>query len=172
MTEQQLKKIVPFITNARIDRFYSYLIKYMIKYDINTIGRVAAFISQVAHESGSFRYTAEIASGLAYENRRDLGNIKFGDGKRFKGRGLIQITGRSNYTHISHSTGIDFLNNPTWLESDENAVMSACWWWKNNGLNELADEGDIKKISKRVNGGYNGLAERTKFYQTALKVLA
>jgi len=171
MTLEQLQKIAVNTKLSRLELFYPFLIKYMTQYEIDSKGRISAFIAQVLHESGGFRYTSEIASGKAYENRKDLGNAKAGDGVRFKGRGLIQITGRSNYAKISVSTGIDFLNHPELLETIENATMSACWWWNSRGLNKYADLGKFNDITKIINGGYNGMEERQKYYDLARKVL-
>jgi putative chitinase len=170
ITKDQLNKIVPY-GKSKVDAYLQPLIKAMAEFQINNKLRIAAFISQIAHESGSFRYVEEIASGAAYEGRKDLGNIKPGDGVKFKGRGLIQITGRSNYEKCGKALGLDLINDPELLELPINAVRSAAWFWKTNGLNELADTGDIKRVTKRVNGGYNGLAEREAFYKKALLVI-
>lgn len=172
MTLEQLHKIAPASPVKRLEVFYPFLIKYMTAYGIDTTARVSAFVAQIVHESGSFKYTQEIASGAAYEGRKDLGNIKAGDGKRFKGRGLIQITGRANYEQISKFTGIDFVLNPAMLETPEYAVMSACWWWNSRSLNALADKYMFTAITKVINGGFNGLEERKAIYKTAQKVLA
>ena len=172
MTLTQLHKIAPAASLKKLEVFYPHLVKYMTEYGIDTTARVSAFISQIIHESGSFRYTQEIASGKAYEGRKDLGNVKFGDGKRFKGRGLIQITGRSNYEQISKFTGIDFLHTPTLLETPEYAVMSACWWWNSRSLNALADKYMFTAITKIINGGFNGLEERKEIYRIAQKTLS
>ncbi|MBE6224107.1 MAG: glycoside hydrolase family 19 protein [Bacteroidales bacterium] len=153
------------VTEDTIAPFIEPLKKYTREYRINTSERLAAFLSQVAHESGCFRYTEEIASGAAYEGRLDLGNTQPGDGCRYKGRGLIQLTGRYNYSQLAAATGIDFISNPELLSQPEYAVMSACWYWQSRGLNSLADTGQFLKITKRINGGYNGLADREYFYR-------
>ena len=132
-------------------------------YHINTPLRVAHFMAQIHHESGGFKYTKEIGNDAyfkKYEGRKDLGNVKEGDGLRFKGRGFIQVTGRANYTVLSKDTRIDFLNNPELLEQEANAMISALWFWNKKKLNELADKDDCKAITKKINGGYNGLADR------------
>ena len=109
----------------------------------------------------SFLYTEELASGAAYEGRKDLGNTRAGDGRRFKGRGLIQLTGRANYSAYSKYTGIDYVADPTLLSSDPKiAVDVACWFWKDRGLDTLAERDDVKAVTKRINGGYNGLDDR------------
>jgi len=132
-------------------------------YHINTPLRVAHFMAQIHNESGGFKYTKEIGNDAyfkKYEGRKDLGNVKDGDGLRFKGRGFIQVTGRANYTVLSKDTRIDFLNNPELLEQEANAMISALWFWNKKKLNELADKDDCKAITKKINGGYNGLADR------------
>lgn len=172
ITVEQLKQILPYSSDKNRRVYCNLLNVYMNVYDINTPMRVAAFIAQIGHESGSFRYTEEIASGEAYEGRKDLGNTQKGDGVKYKGRGLIQITGRANYTHISNAMDTDFINNPHLLAIPDRAAASACWWWRNRGLNELADrEINFQKITKIINGGYNGLADRKEIYKRALKVL-
>lgn len=140
ITEDQLKEIYPNSTKQNRDKYLPYLNKYMEEYEINNADRVAAFLAQIGHESGQLKYSEEIASGAAYEGRKDLGNIYPGDGKKFKGRGLIQITGRSNYQQISDAFGVDFISNPELLSNPEFAVKSACWWWYNRKLNILADK--------------------------------
>jgi len=133
------------------------------KYEINTPLRIAHFMAQTHHESGGFKYAKEIGNDAyfkKYEGRKDLGNINEGDGLRFKGRGYIQVTGRANYAALSKDTKIDFLNNPELLEQEANAMISAVWFWNKKKLNILADKDDCKAITKRINGGYNGLADR------------
>jgi putative chitinase len=110
---------------------------FMPKYSIDSDKEVAAFIAQIGHESGYLRYSEEIASGKAYEGRRDLGNIYAGDGMKYKGRGLIQITGRYNYAQLSKDLGEDFIKNPELLSTPKYAVQSACWFWNKNKLNDL-----------------------------------
>lgn len=142
------------------------------QYEINTQPRIAAFLAQVGHESGGLHYLKELwgptPAQVRYEGRLDLGNTQLGDGTKFKGRGLLQTTGRTNYTRLSKALGIDFVKNPELLEIPENALLSACQFWKDNKLNEIADSGDFKLLTKRINGGYNGLAERTALYQKAI----
>lgn len=144
--------------------FTHWLNVYCTKYEIDTPLRLAAFLAQLCHESGRFRYVEEIASGRAYEGRKDLGNTQKGDGVRFKGRGLIQITGRANYTEMSKDLGIDFVSNPELVKEPEFAVMTACWFWDKRELNILADEERFRDITRKINGGYNGLEDREKLY--------
>jgi putative chitinase len=171
MTDEQLKAIMPQSTEANRQKYLPFLNKYMQEYDINTPARQAAFIAQIGHESARLRYVEEIVSGAAYEGRKDLGNTQPGDGKRFKGRGLIQITGRKNYQQISVAWGVDFVTRPELLAAPEYAVKSACWWWDSRQLNALADAGEFLKITKIINGGTNGLADRQALYSRAKEVL-
>lgn len=122
--------------------------------------RLIHFLAQLAHESGNFRYMEEIASGAAYEGRKDLGNVNKGDGVRYKGRGPIQLTGRANYRKYGQQLGIDFENNPAIVAIPSVGLLVACKFWSDNGLNELADKDDVVSITKRINGGTNGLADR------------
>lgn len=173
MTPSELSRILPY-AGRRVTKYIAALNAAMSRYQINTPARQAAFLAQIGHESGSLRYTLEIASGAAYEGRVDLGNTRPGDGERFKGRGLIQITGRANYAACSQSIYGDdrLIRTPELLEQPEAACFSAGWYWASRGLNELADEGDFLRITRRINGGTNGLAERQALYTQALEVLA
>ena len=157
------------VSYRTIEPFYTHLQQHMNKYEINTPLREAAFLAQIAHESGRFIYTEEIASGKAYEGRSDLGNIHKGDGQRYKGRGLIQLTGRSNYRAFSQHANIDFISHPELVSNPQYAVQSACWYWYERGLNVLADIGEFKKITKIINGGYRGLEQRTAIYEDLCK---
>ena len=171
ITATNLRKAAPYATLDNINKYLPLLNELMPKYGINTSLRQRHFLAQLLHESGSLRYVKELASGQAYEGRKDLGNTVTGDGVKFKGRGLIQITGRANYTKVSQALfGNDrLLITPELLENPRWAVESACWFWKANSLNALADKDDIMTITKRINGGYNGLDERKKYY-TALNI--
>ena len=171
MTKEQLKKIFIYASPANIEKFYQPLIDTMERYEINTPKRQAAFLAQLAHESGSLKYVREIASGQAYEGRKDLGNTEPGDGVKFKGRGLIQLTGRANYKKASEYFKEDFINNPQLIETPKYATLVAGWYWDRHSLNKLADIQDFRKITKIINGGYNGMADRQKHYDIACKVL-
>lgn len=144
----------------RLDQKYKTLLN---SYGINTPLRVAHFMAQIEHESGGFKYLTELGNKAyfnKYEGRKDLGNIYEGDGYKYRGRGYIQITGRFNYTLLSKDMRIDFINNPDLLSQEVNAMISAVWYWNKNKLNSLADANDITKITKRINGGLNGFADR------------
>jgi predicted chitinase len=122
-----------------VDLHYEGIVEVLRKYDIKSKIRIAHFLAQVFHESGNLVYTKEIASGQAYEGRQDLGNTQPGDGVRYKGRGLVQITGRSNYTSISSDTSVAFIQQPLLLEHEKYAASSAGWFWSKKNLNKFAD---------------------------------
>lgn len=171
LTQQQLITIMPN-ARAKAGIFLPALNAAMLEFGINTPARVASFLAQLAHESGQLVYVRELATGAAYEGRKDLGNTQPGDGVRFRGRGLIQITGRTNYAACGRALGLDLLAQPALLEQTVNACRSAGWFWQSRGLNALADAGDQVAVTRRVNGGTNGLAERLAFFKVAQKVLA
>jgi putative chitinase len=163
LSEMKLSAIMPHARREHVTRFYPALLPSMIAHDIDTPLRQAHFLAQIGHESGSLRYTEEIASGEAYEGRHDLGNTQPGDGRRFKGRGLIQLTGRANYEKYGAARGIDVTqgDNPGRVATDPGlAVDVACWFWKDRGLNALADGDDARSVTRRINGGLNGLDDR------------
>lgn len=170
ITAPMLRQIMPQ-AGGRADIYAIPLHDAMEKFGIDTPARQSAFIAQLAHESGQFRYVRELASGQAYEGRADLGNTEFGDGVRYKGRGLIQITGRANYAKCGDGLGLDLIASPELLELPHPACDSAAWFWQSRNLNALADEGDFVRITKRINGGTNGLADRMAFYAAAKEVL-
>lgn len=171
MTLDQLIKIMPY-ARQRAGIFLPGLNATMAEFDIDTPARQAAFLAQVGHESGQLAYVRELASGDAYEMRADLGNKWPGDGRRFKGRGLIQITGRANYAACGAALGLDLITTPALLEEPANACRSAGWFWKTHDLNALADAGDQVAVTHRVNGGTNGLADRLALFDVAQQVLA
>lgn len=144
------------------------LSKYATKYGLTTEARQSAFLANFGHETDRLRSLVEYASGKAYEGRKDLGNIYPGDGVKYKGRGGLMVTGRSNYSDVSHHIFGDksvLLDNPALLELPENAVISSLYYWKSRGLNELADKGDFKTVVKRINGGLNGWADRLSIFE-------
>lgn len=175
ITEQQLLRILPN-AGRQTGVFVPVLNAAMSKYGIVTPARIAAFIAQTGHESGQLRYVREIwgptAQQAGYEGRADLGNAVKGDGSKYRGRGLVQITGRANYAACGEALGLDLINQPELLEQPQHAAMSAAWFWSTKGLNTLADRGELVKITRRINGGTNGMADRQALYTQALKVLA
>lgn len=173
------------------------------KYEINTEERVAAFLAQCAHESGHFkaveenlnygaeglmktwpkRFDATTAAACArkpelianrvYASRMGNGDVASGEGWKYRGRGLIQLTGKDNYNRFSQATGKpEILTQPELLAQPELAALSAAWFWSSNGLNAMADKGDMVAMTKRINGGTIGLADRQALYQQAMTALA
>lgn len=143
-----------------------------IQFGIVTALQKAHFLAQVAHESDGFSTATEYASGRAYEGRADLGNVQRGDGVRFKGRGLIQLTGRENYATFSNAMGQGdlFLRSPELVAELPWAVSAAGWFWKRKGLSVLADRDDVVAVTKRINGGTNGLEDRKRRLAQAKKL--
>mgnify|MGYP001594111634 FL=1 len=170
LTATDLHIILPAATGGNIDRFWRPLNDAMDEFTINSPVRQAAFLAQIGHESGSLRYVRELASGEAYEGRADLGNTEPGDGIKFKGRGLIQVTGRNWYERAESELGIDCVEHPELLEEPINACRVSGWWWSVNKCNDLADQNDIRKVTKKVNGGLNGLADRIAIWDRAKDV--
>jgi len=144
------------------------------RYEINTPLRAAHFLAQVAHESDGFCTCEEYASGSAYEGRRDLGNTQAGDGKRYKGRGLVQLTGRANYKTYGDKIGIDLVSNPEKAADPATSLVLACEYWNKTrgGLNQFADRDDVISITKAINGGLNGLDDRRRYLGRAKQALA
>jgi putative chitinase len=161
------------IHQDKIDAFLAPLNAACNQFDIVTPQRVCAFLAQVAWESDDFKYTSEIwgptAQQQRYDGRTDLGNSTPGDGYKYRGRGLIQITGRANYSEVStalYGTPQKLLYQPELLEQTDAACLSAAWWWFRHGLNELADVGDFVAITKRINGGTATLPQRMAIWKT------
>lgn len=167
---RSLRRVCPTLTTGQAKSLARLLGQAMAEYDITTRRRATMFIATVAHESMQFRLSKEMASGEAYEGRKDLGNSRRGDGKKYKGRGYIQITGRTNYTALKKAFDTDFLLLPSLLEEPKWAARSAAWWWKTNGCNQLADSGDFRAVTRRVNGGYNGWPDRERLLKRARPV--
>jgi predicted chitinase len=136
----------------------------MLEFSITSQARAKMFLAQVLHESAGLRFFEEIASGAAYEGRcHDLGNCQLGDGRRFKGRGPIQLTGRANYRWAAKRLGLALEQHPELAAQHAIGWRIAGLYWKAKGLNELADRGDFLAITKGINGGTNGLASRELF---------
>ena len=201
ITAQQLLKILPN-AGPVAGVFVSALNDAMARYKIDNRLRVAAFLAQVGHESGQLRtlvenlnYSAEglvrtwprrfnlltatncarkpeQIANIVYASRLGNGPAATGDGWKYRGRGLIQVTGWVNYQACGSALSLDLLTKPELLEQPAYAALSAAWFWSSNGLNELADAGKFEAITQRINGGQNGAADRLAIYQRALKVLA
>lgn len=174
ITYHHFQACLPYAKSEDLDLFFRPLNQAFREFEINTLPRLAAFIAQIAHESGSLRYKEEIASGAAYEGRRDLGNIYSGDGRRFKGRGIIQLTGRANYKWASKLLGVDLVSNPSRATEPIISSRIACLYWTSRNLNKYADwnnEKGFREITRRINGGYNGWGDRLKHWEIAKKAL-
>lgn len=167
----QLTEIAAFADPAQVELLYHPILRTLAEFDLTTPLRQAHFLAQLCHESGSFNYLEELASGEDYEWRDDLGNVQAGDGVRFKGRGLIQITGRTNYHDCGEALGQDLIANPTHLADPDLACRSAGWFWNTRYLSAFADRDDVDTITYRINGGYNGYDERVEFLNAAKAVL-
>lgn len=184
ITLEELHKICPTTKIGLLATFIEPLNDAMKEFEIDlTPVREAAFLAQVAHESGGFFYVREIATGSAYDDRVDLGNTKAeaidiaeqhgsSAGRWWRGHGLIQITGYDNHLRCGDALSLDLLHQPELLEEPVNAARSAGWFWNTRGLNDLADRGDFKLITKRINGGYNGYQERVTYWERAQEALA
>jgi putative chitinase len=170
VTQEQLQQIAVYASPQVIANYLPMLNEAMDKYAIDTPLRAAHFLAQLVHESGSFQYTTELDSGEAYEGRADLGNTEPGDGPRYKGRGFIQLTGRSNYAHYGLSIGADLIAQPGLVASAYPADVSG-WFWANHSINALADEDNVNAVTRMINGGYNGLQDRIFYLQKAKTTL-
>ena len=179
ITARQLVTIMP-LAMSRVEAWVEPLNQAMTEFGIDNSRRLAAFLAQIAHESGQLRYVRELASGVAYDTGRlaeRLGNTPEadGDGQKYKGRGLIQITGKYNYRDCSVALYGDadiLIARPELLEDKIPAARSAAWYWWSHGLNVVADcPNSFQTITKLINGGLNGYAERLHYYETALRVI-
>lgn len=162
---------MPFAT-TRAETYAPIITIAFAEFGIDTPKRQSAFLAQIAHESGELKYTAELGPAAyfdKYEGR--LGNIHIGDGARYKGRGLIQITGRRNYELCGAGLGLDLIASPELLQAPIEATRSACWFWTSNDLNKYADFDQFGTITKKINGGFNGLDDRLRYWLTARKIL-
>lgn len=164
-------------TGATLGRATAWLVPIgaaMDEFDISTPARRAAFLAQVGHETMGLRYARELwgptKAQIGYEGRADLGNTQPGDGSRYRGRGLLQITGRANYATAGAALHLDLEGHPEILEEPEMAALVSAWWWQAHGLNALADEGAFDRITLKINGGHNGATERRALWDKAKHV--
>ena len=180
VTQQLLETIMPN-ASSQAGVFISALNTAMLRFSINTPKRAAAFLAQVGHESGQLHYVRELGSDQ-YLSKYDTGTLAArlgntpaldGDGQKYRGRGLIQITGRDNYLQCSLGLFGDdrLVFVPQLLEQPQWAAESAAWFWVQNGLNELADRDQFNSITRRINGGLNGLQDRLQLWARARAVL-
>lgn len=171
ITKQILKQIAPSSNDKIITDLATYLSEYLQKYNINTYLRVCHFLAQAAHETAGFKTLEEYASGAAYEGRKDLGNIYPGDGKKFKGRGIFQLTGRSNYVNYGAKIGYNLESTPALASDPKISMLTACEYWNSKSLSSYADKDDISTITKRINGGFNGFEDRKNYLAKAKKII-
>ncbi len=164
---QTLRELAPHFSgaqgerqNAIITAVGEVLAATLDTYAIDTRLRIAHFLGQTCHESAGFRTTEEFASGENYEGRDDLGNNRPGDGVRYKGRGLLQLTGRANYRTFGTRLGVDLEGNPELAAEPVLSLAVACEFWKKKKLHAFCDADDIVELTRRINGGANGLADR------------
>ena len=177
VTKEQLVVIMPRMKNhPKLDEYYEYLTAGMVEFAIVGPMREAAYLAQIAHESGEFKWMNEIWGPtkvqLTYEGRKGLGNTQKGDGSKYRGRGPIQITGRYMYYVAGTALGLDLINNPELAADPKVGFRTAAWVFAvEKGLNDEADKGWFKSITRAINGGFNGLTDRLKYYARAKKVL-
>jgi putative chitinase len=174
MTLDQLRKVCPY-NAGKAEVFFEPLGAAMQEFEITTARRQAAFIAQVAEETGEFRYMREIASGMEYEPDtalgKALGNIQTGDGPRFKGGGGLMLSGRANFTACGKALGIDLIANPSLIEVPIYAMRSAGWFWRLRKLNDFADLDHFGAITHAVNGSYITIDKRIPYWLEARKQL-
>jgi putative chitinase len=173
VTLEQLAYIMKTAKKSTLELHLPFINDCMKMYDINTPLRKQHYLAQIGHESASLKYMHEIASGSAYEGRYDLGNIYPGDGRKFRGHGPIQITGRANHEAFFDFIGRpELINTPEVLETDLGLAWKAAgWFWMSRKLNKFADNDDVRGITLRINGGYNGLADRKQYLARAKEVI-
>lgn len=177
VTQHQLHRIMPHLTTSKMHTYFEPLNRAMHEFHITNRLRKAAFLAQIAEESVELLYFQEIASGWEYDithNKRlalELGNTHVGDGPKYKGRGPIQLTGRSNYIRAGKALGLNLVGHPTLAAKPTVGFRVAGWYWVGHGLNHLADKKDFREITRRINGGYNGYSVRHAYYVKALDVI-
>ena len=182
LTIEQLQAIMPQLPAAKRTTYFPFLTAAVTEFGIDQPARTAAFLAQLAHESAQCKFMEEIWGPTAAQRRYEppdklatnLGNTEPGDGFRFKGRGPIQVTGRANYRRFGDLLGLDLVATPAQAAAPEVAFRIAALFWSKKGLNELADRVTpeaFREITRRINGGFNGLAERQRFYETAKTIL-
>lgn len=171
MTEAQLTLIMPRCPGLHVENYAACMSSAMIEASIVTLTRAAAFLGQIAHESGELRYMEEIGDGLRYEGRADLGNTQPGDGPRFKGRGPIQLTGRANYERYGKVLGVDLVAEPERASHADVGFRVAALYWTDHHCNALADSFQFEEITRQINGGLSHYPQRLEYYHRALEVL-
>lgn len=179
---EQLKTIMPDAARMRgmtLSALRPHLNAAMAEFEVNTPARAAAFIAQLAHETGEFKWFREIWGPTPQQEKYDpphalsakLGNTQKGDGKKYRGAGAIQLTGKANFIKYGKALGIDLENNPALAALPETSFRVAGLFWRDKNLNARADQGDFDTITLRINGGYNGSEERRRYWVRAKKAL-
>ncbi len=171
ITLEQFKKIGTNLTDEKAKSWLPYLNASMEEADISSFDRKTAYLAQIAQESDGFNTMQEYASGNEYEGRTDLGNTSKGDGKKYKGRGVIQVTGKSNYKAAGDYVGEDLVKNPERAADVDVGFRTAAWFWGSHNLNDKADKKDFDGITQTINGGTNGAASRADYFAGAKKTL-
>jgi putative chitinase len=181
ITKPILRAICSSCPDDKIDLYLPFINAAMTEFHIDNYARQTAFIAQIAHETGEFKWMREIWGPTAQQKKYEpfsgsklaeqLGNIEPGDGEKFKGRGAIQLTGRSNYAKFGKILGVDFIIHPQLAESHVFAFRIAGAFWETHGLNELADAGEFGAITRRINGGLNGQPQRLAYWEKAKELM-
>jgi predicted chitinase len=173
ISESQFSSLFENLSAARASAMYPYFVASLSTASIDTCHELAAFVAQVGHESNGLLYFEELASGEAYEGRTDLGNTQTGDGVRFKGRGAIQLTGRTNYQNAGSSLSLDLTSTPELVCFPSAGFKTTAWFWSSNNLNQYCtgSSDDFITLTKRIKGGENGLADRQNRWQAAKTAL-
>lgn len=171
MTFEQFRELMPRCPEAKAKLCFPPLAQAMAEAEINTPLRQAAFLAQLAHESGELRYFEELTDGKAYEGRKDLGNTQPGDGPRYKGRGPIQLTGRANYRAAGNALRVPLEVHPDLAATVDVGFRVAAWFWNSRCLSPLADAEQFDDITRKINGGQNGREDRIRHYLKAKQVL-
>ena len=180
VTLNELSQVMPHAKQTLLQGYLPHLQNALAEFEINTYLREAMFLAQIAHESGEFRFMRELWGPTEAQKRYEpgttlaasLGNTQRGDGKRYMGRGVIQLTGRANYREYGRILGVDLEADPDQVATPELAFRTAGLYWKKRNINQPADRRDIRAATKLINGGFNGLDDRIQYYERALLVLS
>lgn len=184
MDESNLKKAIAIclgigaastVTIAVRQQHLDALVPALAAHDINTCDRVAAIMAQFGHETGGFVWLRELGGPTyfaKYDGRKDLGNTQPGDGYRYRGRGYIHLTGKTNYRAMAQKTGLPLVAKPELLEKPKNAALASALWWDDHGLNDYADLHDLRGMTRVINGGLNGISDRLERYGRMRAALA
>lgn len=181
LSAEDLHRIMPRLSAAGVAVFHPAALAAAAEFEIlDEPRRLAAFLAQLAHESGEFRWMVELWGPTAAQKRYEppgkkaveLGNVRRGDGYLYRGRGPIQLTGRGNYRRAGQALGLDLEGDPDLVATPTVGCRVAGWFWRDEKkLNPVADREDFRRITKRINGGLNGFAERVMYYQRARSIL-